>query len=68
MRRFNTLSVQRATIDRTRGTDMRAYLYRCRVCGAEIWTEFIELDKLTCENCHTAGKWLVLDVKNREKI
>ncbi|MGB9370574.1 MAG: hypothetical protein WCB79_01330 [Halobacteriota archaeon] len=47
---------------------MRAYLYRCRVCGAEIWTDFIELDKLTCQSCHTAGKWLVLDVKIRADI
>jgi DNA-directed RNA polymerase subunit RPC12/RpoP len=47
---------------------MRSYLYRCRVCGTEIWSDFIEMEKLTCERCHTCGKWLVMDVKDRQKI
>jgi DNA-directed RNA polymerase subunit RPC12/RpoP len=47
---------------------MRVYLYRCRACGAEMWTDFIEMHKLACKSCRNVGKWLIMDVKNREEI
>jgi DNA-directed RNA polymerase subunit RPC12/RpoP len=47
---------------------VRSYLYRCRVCGTEVWTDFVELEHLACKKCNTSGKWLVIDVKNRPGI
>jgi predicted nucleic acid-binding Zn ribbon protein len=44
--------------------DMRTYLFRCKSCGHEIWSQLIAMNTVACEKCTTVGQWIVIDFIN----